>query len=330
MGENDGKTAPYEQLSGDTAARVTSFARNFDVEALLSASPQWFNDLLGLWRPSGVEAGSTGLRLAVRDGYLNFYRLGQSVARVHLDRRRRPYADIHFKYVFPERKSHPGSPYVRLSGDRIRGSNEEVLEYGGTPMLISWIERAEAHSGREKKAIDAVLSFGGSAGVIDLEMGQPGTALRMDIVALERDGSDLFIAFWEAKRARDARVRCSGPLDHVGKFPRVLSQLKDYGDFASAPGNAQRIASAYKRTAEILVRLRRYADEAGHAQPLGADIKAAAHKKLSVREAARLLIINDDPSDHAWRREHQPKLEAAGLQMAVQEQPAALQFGTAG
>lgn len=36
------------------------------------AGENWWKDLLSLWRPSGQPCGKDGLRLAIRDSYLNF------------------------------------------------------------------------------------------------------------------------------------------------------------------------------------------------------------------------------------------------------------------
>ena len=43
-------------------------------------------DLLAEWAPSGTPGS---LRLAVRNGYLNFYHLGQSVSKVELHSKRK-------------------------------------------------------------------------------------------------------------------------------------------------------------------------------------------------------------------------------------------------
>jgi hypothetical protein len=63
----------------------------------------WWKHLLSLWVPSGYPSGSCGLRLAVRDGSLNFYRRGQSIAQVsfgpHESGCAKPRMKIHARYV---------------------------------------------------------------------------------------------------------------------------------------------------------------------------------------------------------------------------------------
>ena len=83
-------------------------------KAATSTESHWFKDLLSLWRPSGHSSGTTGLRLAIRNNYLNFYRLGQSVARVHcVSGELRAY--VHYKYVLGARSEYSGPLYLRLT-----------------------------------------------------------------------------------------------------------------------------------------------------------------------------------------------------------------------
>ena len=70
-------------------------------KAATSVEPHW----LKTFSPFGVRAATpavqAGLRLAIRNGYLNFYRLGQSVARVECVSGEL-IADVHYKYVLGE------------------------------------------------------------------------------------------------------------------------------------------------------------------------------------------------------------------------------------
>lgn len=306
------------QTSNHRRSPMTQFGRSFDLGAAARCQDEWWSDLLRLWRPSGVEAGSHGLRLAVRDGYLNFYRKGQSIGRIEVSRNGELTSSIHAKYVWPEQRATLGSEYLRLQGDALfqGGKLEPVSQYAGASTLLAWIETAETWSGAEKRAIDEVLDH--TDNVIDLEMGQPGTALRMDMVAVERDDDGLWVAFWEAKRARDSRVRCRADLDEVSPetSPHVLGQLRDYRKFIDTPGNRQLVAAAYRNAAQVLVELRRLADAKGPVYALAPEIVAAANgSNLLVRPNARLLIFDDDPKDHAWRETHAVKLAGANIDM---------------
>ena len=166
----------------------------------------WFRDLLLRWQPPGdalasfADGGTKHLRLVIRDGYLNFYRLGQSVAKVGFSQTGVPEASIHNKYV---EDSAGDQSYVLLTGDRLRSAKGDDLgAYTGPEQLDGWIEEAEEYSGREKCFVDKVVAC--NANVIDLEMGLPAvgdakTAPRLDLVALEEAADSWRIVFWEAK-----------------------------------------------------------------------------------------------------------------------------------
>ena len=304
------------QISNHRETRMTKFGRSFNMEAAARCQDEWWTDLLRHWRPSGTEAGSNGLRLAVRDGYLNFYRKGQSIGRIEVARNGELTSRIHAKYVWPEQRATLGSEYLRLQGNELFRGREPVAHYAGAATLLAWIETAETWSGAEKRAIDDVLDH--TDNIIDLEMGQPGTALRMDMVAVEHDEEGLWVAFWEAKRARDSRVRCRAELDEFSDItsPHVLGQLRDYRDFIEAAGNRELVAAAYGRAAHVLCELRKLADALGPRYSLASEIVSAANNSdLLVRPNARLLIFDDDPKDHAWRGEHAVKLGRASIDM---------------
>jgi hypothetical protein len=176
--------------------------------AATSDEPHWFKDLLSLWRPSGHCSGATGLRLAIRNGYLNFYRLGQSVARVYCVSGELR-ADVHYKYVL--REPRPGmskSPYLRLTPKGVSFGHTLVAPYEGISTLLQWIAVAEKqHAGVEKSIVDELVEKNDH--VIDLEMALPAwslpkVAVRMDLVAIE----DRKVVFWEVKTVDDSRIRC--------------------------------------------------------------------------------------------------------------------------
>lgn len=257
----------------------------------LAQADGWFRDLLLGWKPSGVAGG---LRLAVRDGYLNFYSSGQSIACVKFGRGGAPYAWVHHKYV--ERKAPP--TYVRF-------------ELGDTFDVAAAIAAAETHVGAEKRAIEAFVAA--EAGVIDLEMGLPAegertSARRIDLVALESVGDGLRLALWEAKRIGDKRLRAAeGPAE-------VVAQSEAYRAFVAS--NCKTIAEAYRDTAKVLVTL---ANAAGCDDAPGDLIRRLTKDEpLTIDPNPRLLIIDDggDRNIGAWNR-HLRKLHDAGIPVHV-------------
>ncbi|REJ46834.1 MAG: hypothetical protein DWQ53_09750 [Microcystis flos-aquae DF17] len=307
-----------ELLKTASMRRGSGFARRFDVLAARNCRDAWWLDLLRLWRPAGVPAGERGLRLAVREEYLNFYRQGQSVARVEV-RRGRLVAHVHAKYVLPAEMAEGGQQYVRLQGDALTLKGASVGAYGQRMSAEAWADTAQGYAGAEKKAIDAVLDA--TDNVIDLEMGQPGTGLRMDMVSIESQGPDLWVAFWEAKLANDARVRRKGDV-----LPEVCKQLDDYAAFVAAPENVERIDYAYRNAASVLIALRALADGLGERQPLGSEIiRAAEATELRVQPRARLLIF--EPDERAWPT-HEKKLRTAGIDLHVAQKGERLEWAS--
>jgi len=189
-------------------------------KAATSTESHWFTDLLSLWRPSGRPSGTTGLRLAIRNNYLNFYRLGQSVARVYCVSGELR-ADVHYKYVLGARSEYSGPLYLRLTRQGVFSQGALVANYKSISTLQEWIAAVnDKHVGEEKRLVDEFVEKNDN--VVDMEMALPAwaernVAVRMDLVAIE-DGS---VVFWEVKTANDSRIRCKADF-LADKFPHVL------------------------------------------------------------------------------------------------------------
>ncbi len=309
--------------------------------------PSWWKDLLSLWRPSGAESGEYGLRLAIRNGHFNFYRLGQSIARVEININGEPTAKTNFKYVGDTGVGPLDNDYVKLHGEKIlwrRGRQDGERGYGGIEDLKKWIKSVDGelpasgksgYAGKEKRFVDKLVTK--NPDIIDLEMGLPAwggkkTASRMDIVAIE----DRKIVFWEAKLAGDACLRSSTNVVTDEK-PEVLKQLANYRKFLAEPEHVLLVAQAYKRAANDLVVLRRAADELGTAYPLGAGIVAAASlpdsAQLEVACIPRLVVLglNQDstqPSLDAWAY-HAGRLKSENVVMTIIEHQGPFLLGPA-
>lgn len=205
---------------------MSTFGRTFPTgkitEQVLEENP-WFKDMLLHWRPAGdaihrdgseaQKPGQNGqipeenpkhLRLAIRNGYLNLYRNGQSVAKISFARGRVLQARIHNKYVHGDKGG--GQSYVILTSAGLPDSETgRLLEYGGVAALHGWVANANGYIGEEKRFVDLIVAR--NPHTIDLEMALPAYSLarkeriapRMDLVALEPAGNHWQIVFWEAK-----------------------------------------------------------------------------------------------------------------------------------
>lgn len=302
--------------------------------AATSAGAHWFKDLLSLWRPSGHCSGETGLRLAIRNGYLNFYRLGQSVARVDCVSGVLR-ADVHHKYIL--REPQPGmskSPYLRLTSKGVSFGNTIVAPYEGISTLLQWISVAggEKYAGVEKSIVDELVSTNDH--VVDLEMALPAwtlpkVAVRMDLVAIESGK----VVFWEVKTVNDSRIRCNADFEE-DNFPHVVKQLSNYRVFLEQPSHVEQVETAYRNTAKRLVDLRELANKIGPALKLGDSIVAASQaRRLDVARLANLVVVDlkatpKGPAWTSWKSKHEVKLKGK-IPMLVLESPARLELADA-
>lgn len=297
--------------------------RSFEALQALAQSPSdnWWKDLLSLWRPSGNVSGDDGLRLAVRDGFLNFYRFGQSIAKVTCRSNGRCTADISRKYVGLGGE-HPN--YVTF-GDTNNGS--QTISYAGINKLRAWIKNAERWSQKkkgasEKRFVDELVSVNPS--VLDLEMGLPRwgdrkSPLRMDLVALERHGANTRIVFWEVKCVGDSRLRCKVPSDKPPLRPEVRQQLDDYRVFLSDEARMCAVETSYRETARLLTELYGWAIKCGASGHLNSVISDVANSttKAEVADTARLVIFDDGSySRSAWPK-HEQFLREKGIMLTT-------------
>jgi hypothetical protein len=326
-------------------AAMSTFGRKFSIELIsdqIRWGNPWFKDMLLGWRPAGdalhrdaIEAPkhvSNGqlpeedpkrLRLAVRNGYLNLYRGGQSVARIGFDSDGGLQARIHNKYVNGDKGS--DQAYVTLTSAGFLDQERNWLRaYGGLADLHGCIANANKHVGKEKRFVDLIVAR--NADIIDLEMALPAYSLdpkerrapRMDLVALEPAGNRWRIVFWEAKLVSDARARCRG--DDVS--PKVVDQLMQYTTWLRYANHLELVASAYQNVCRLLVAFHRLAKRVNPGiEELGPGIIAAAAAdmpRLLVDDEPRLLIDNRTSDDSTrslafTKNGHLDKLRRKGL-----------------
>lgn len=295
-------------------ARSLSDARMQALRDALNEPSHWWRDLLGLWRPSGHQTLDDGLRLAIRNDYLNLYRRGQSVARVAFDASGRPTLSIHAKYVISDDERRlPKLSYARLVDSQLVHSGLPSRSYEGVASLRAWINVIDQHftvPAGEKPLIDQLLGVPGNANVVDLEMALPAwgevkSAPRMDLVTIEDVEGALTVVFGEVKTIDDGRIRCQA----VEGQPKVVGQLEAYKTYLDQPGHCEAIAAAYRSTAERLVELNAMAAKVRGDLELGENIVRTARGEPLViaREATLVVVRRGDFSEKHWTR-HRDRL----------------------
>jgi hypothetical protein len=226
------------------------FERKFDVDVLRNyREVPVIKALFDRWVLPGEDAGPHGLRVAVRNGYLNFYVKGQSVAKLSI-RSGSPRFEVHDKYVAGVVRGHEDeSKYAQKYTSFSLGRGT------ATPMMdvAKWVHAAETYAGDEKRFVDDLVAV--TAGTLDLEMALPArpdatgrVAPRMDLVVAQ--GQD--IGFWEAKCAVNGELRS----DHnKPAAPHVVDQLRKYVGWMDHDGGPSEVRSAYSEAARILLAL---------------------------------------------------------------------------
>lgn len=277
----------------------------------------WLGDLFRHWAPAGSGARSSAdhaLRFAIRDGYANFYVDGQSVAKVTMGPKAVS-ASVHRKYLEQDKLTRDGlgQKTVRFNADR---SPDETQ--GG---VADWMRIAAGYAGAEKSFVERLVAA--NPNVIDMEMALPivpGSdqegAVRMDLVALERDPDGWKLVFWEAKMAKNPDARSKGK-------PAVIGQRDKYKDWLTAgdQDNKDLVIDAYQSVCRQLVELHRIVAELG----LGRDLPGLGDGIIAVAEGAALtvddgirLIVDNAINDASFEGNgHRAKLERADLFVQV-------------
>lgn len=206
------------------------------------------------WVPPGDRPrreGKLGLRLAVRNGYVNFYVSGQSVAKLTTSSGKLE-IETHWKY---QQGLHKGTARTQEGKlyPRFRGAELDRLT---AQDVDRWARAAETYASAEKTFVERLVIV--NKNVVDLEIALPGeTAPRMDVaVVTGRDGR-LAIDFWEAKCVDNGELRAStrhNP-EMLDGGPKVIMQARAYSTWLSDDERRAQVQRAYQRTGQILTEL---------------------------------------------------------------------------
>lgn len=328
---------------------MKDFFRRFPIECLTDAVLEenvWFTDLLTRWRPAGDATGSRTsnaegvlarhhvgnkgecqhLRVAFRDGYMNFYCTGQSIAKVSFVRNQLR-AKIHEKYLYGAKTT--GERYVELTSRGFPGHGTgQLVGYEG---MQEWISNASSKTGREKRFVDLIVSH--NRDVIDLEMGLPAYSLerrapRIDLLALEHSEGQWQIVSWEVKLVGDGRARCNGD-----QLPEVVHQLKHYIEWLSDDDRAEGVILAYKENCRLLVKLHEIARRMRPGiEELGPGIQAVGASDAALPllvKRPRLLIAYDKDDESFTQNGHFDKLSLSGEHVKIVKNLSDLDLGQA-
>lgn len=267
---------------------MASFERKIDIkhlDHLGTGAVPWLDDLFKHWAPAGsaVRTGANeALRFAIRNGYVNFYAKGQSIAKVSMG----PNA---FKALVHEKYCEPDTTKRALLGQRYQS-----VGAGDPGNVANWIAVAtgldgnKGHTGAEKRFVEKLVAE--NPDVIDLEMTLPAipqtrSAIRMDLVALEPCDAGWNIVFWEAKIVNNPEARAKG-----SAIPKVLNQQQRYRDWLNTADHKSDVLTAYRNVCRDLVAIHEKVTSSG----IGADLPALGKGIVAIAENPALLLGVDD------------------------------------
>lgn len=213
--------------------------------------------LFRYWALPGERGATNSLRVAIRNGYVNLYVGGQSVARIAASQRRLSLT-LHRKYhsgleAGTEEARRCDQARVTLSDADLR-SPETALS------VERWITTARGYCGAEKLFVDDLIAS--NPEVVDLEMALPASEAlrnkkggkfvpRMDVVTLVTQSGPPCLNFWEAKCAANSELRANEEIDFSAETgARVAGQLRKYE--RALEGREQQVCKAFQNAGQVL------------------------------------------------------------------------------
>lgn len=282
-----------------------------------------------------VPGAPVPLRLSIRDGYVNFYANGQSVAELATPCGK-PRIRLSSKYL-------AGAPFgflpSRISGGYSVIAGEDLLMDRPQELLRHIVDATRNHCGAEKCFVEHLQAR--NANIVEVEMALPGddglrkavedkngvvnmkkVAPRMDVVVVHilADGQPS-LDFWEAKLATNGELRATIFADGSGRNPHVVDQLTTYATWMKRPERKEQVKAAFTKSWAILDRLAEMWGKTGEARWLW---KKLSDRIPTINPHPGIVIANYDPTCSAYsgydrqaetfvKNDHHNRLTSAGM-----------------
>lgn len=271
---------------------MKAFDRSFNTTRLSSAMDDFpvIRELFKRWALPGEQDGSKKLRVAVRNGYLNLYVSGQSVAKIEV-KRDGLCLSVHKKYLLTDAMKRSEEALKCGQGmTTLRGADLADLDLA--QQVETWVSNAEFYCGAEKRFVDVLVSH--NANVVDLEMALPGddkmrnaknrmVSPRMDLVTVQIDDDMPTLNFWEVKCANNSELRATAEIDLVKETGApVAKQLNKYMRWLDFEGREDQVRCGFQRSAQVLLDL---------AEIFGKDLNSAACQCWKTLARSKPLIV---------------------------------------
>lgn len=258
----------------------------------------------GWWRAIATDPD---LFIAIRDGYLNVYKGGNSLLKLTLDGDRLA-GETHYKYLLrPDSRT----PYVPVDNGLVKLPDAAALFHADLSDIPALKRAAAAYVGDEKAGVHRIVLS--NPNVVDVEVafglagnGEEGPSTRrIDFAALHPTADGAEIVFYEAKAFANKELRAAGDTP-----PPVIGQIEGYRKLLAEHADA--LARSYRAVCGNLVALNGVRDRYAASLDLLRRL-AGNDTKLHVSEAVSLVVFgfDSDQRDGTVWKGHRDKLEAA-------------------
>lgn len=275
------------------------------------------------WWPDIVA--DPNLFIAIRDGYINIYYQGCSLARIR-DSQGGPKVEVHYKYLVPPELQ---SSYVTLVPSADASLTPLIENLTRDLGKIERIKRASRpYAGLEKTGVHKIImnnpnvidvevalaldatdeqpeestfeeaTFSEDDGITTQSVGKRSSAKRIDLAALCENEGEVELVMYEAKLYSDSRIKAQGNAkptvihEQIEPYARLLEMYKPD------------LERSYRRVTQNLVKLR---GEKAFARVM-ADV--AEGRPFTINTEPRLIVFgfDADQRDHRWGKLHLTKL----------------------
>ena len=258
----------------------------------------------GWWR---ALASDPDLFIAIRDGYLNVYKGGNSLLKLTLDGDRLA-GETHYKYLLrPDSRK----PYVPVDNGVVKLPDAAALFHADLSDIPALKRAAAAYVGDEKAGVHRIVLS--NPNVVDVEVafgiegnGEEGPSTRrIDFAALHPTADGAEIVFYEAKAFANKELRAAGDTP-----PPVVGQIEGYRNLLAEHADA--LARSYRAVCGNLAALVGVRERYGASLDLMRRL-AGNDAMLHVSEAVSLVVFgfDSDQRDGTVWKGHREKLDAA-------------------
>ena len=255
---------------------MATFQRDFNLDTIIEHVRRCGNGAVSLlfesWVLPGEMGAHNGLRIAIRNRYLNLYVGGQSVAKISTSANG-VRLKLHRKYYEGWKK---GSAEAKSCGQQMVSlSDTDLRDPECSRRANVWVQTAAGYCGSEKLFVEDLIAS--NPNVIDMEIALPAddrligpdgkkAAPRMDLALVDTHNAPIAVNFWEAKMAENPDLRARDEIDvAAGRGAKVAFQLGKYETWLGLAGREDEVREAFGEAGSILVELAEFFGKSGPA-----------------------------------------------------------------